>query len=302
MGVGTYLDLALLINGGMDAFLLIVTGRMLNNPIKSLRVFYGALLGEIPVLFALGPTTIWLTLSKVLIPMLMVWITFPTRDFQRLGKTLTVFWLLSAGLGGFVYALWGWVNFQGALGSGTLDLALDKSWLLPLAAFLWWRGQFAWQRWRKQQIVLDQGLYDLEIDFGEDGGIAKVKALLDTGNHLRDPLNNVPVILLEEEVAAALMPERLRCFLQTPWQESPDPWPFLWKNNPELLKSLVFIPYQGIGRQSWLLGVRPRRVCFNEKTGKKEFSATIALVQQVLSPEGSYQALIHPEHIQKGEI
>ncbi len=302
MGAGTYLDLDLLINGGMDTFLLIVTGRMLSNPIKPLRVVYGALLGEIPVLFALGPSTIWLTLSKILIPLLMVWITFPTKSCSRLGKTLTVFWLLSSGLGGFVYALWGWVNFQGAFESGNLDLALNNSWLLPLAAFLWWRGHLAWQRWRIQQMVLDQVIYDLEIDFGEDGGIAKVKALLDTGNHLRDPLNNVPVILLEEEVAATLMPERLRCFLQTPWQESPDPWPLLWKNDPELLTSLVFIPYQGIGRQSWLLGVRPRRVSFNDKTGKREFAATIALVQQVLSSEGSYQALIHPEHIQKGGI
>ncbi|MHB8124308.1 MAG: sigma-E processing peptidase SpoIIGA [Desulfitobacteriaceae bacterium] len=302
MGGGTYLDLDLLINGGMDAFLLIVTGRVLNNPIKPLRILYGAILGEIPVLCTLGPSTTWLTLSKLLIPLLMVGITFPTKNIPRLGKTLTVFWLLSAGLGGFVYALWGWINFQGAFENRIIHLALDNSWLLPLVAILWWRGQLAWQRWSNQQIVLDKGLYDLEIDFGEGGGIAVVKALLDTGNHLRDPLNNVPVLLLEEGVAAALMPEKLRCFLQTPWQESSDPWPFLWKSNPELLNSLVFIPYQGIGRQSWLLGVRPRRVCFNDKTGKREFAATIALVQQILSSEGSYQALIHPEHIQKGGI
>ncbi len=302
MGGGTYLDLAVLINGVMDAFLLIVTGRVLNNPVKPLRVFSGAILGEIPLLFTLDSSMTWLTLSKIVIPLLMVWTTFPTKNFIKLGKTLTVFWLLSSGLGGFVYALWGWINFQGMFERKTLNLALDNSWILPLAVILWWSGQLAWQRWRNQQIVFDHGLYDLEIDFGEGGGIARVKALLDTGNHLRDPLNNVPVILLEEEVAAALMPERLRCFLQTPWQESPDPWPFLWKSNPELLKSLVFIPYLGIGSQSWLLGVRPRRVCINDETGKREFAATIALVQQVLSSEGSYQALIHPDHIQKGGI
>jgi stage II sporulation protein GA (sporulation sigma-E factor processing peptidase) len=300
MGGEIYLDLDLLINGVMDAFLLLVTGRVLKISLKPPYVLYGTLVGEIPVLLALGPLTAWLTLSKVLISFLMVWITFPTKNLLRLGKTVVVFWLLSAGLGGFVYALWGWVNFQGLLDGGNIQLALKNSWLLPVAAFLWWRGQLAWKHWSNQQIVLDKGLYDLEIDFGEGGGIAKVKALLDTGNHLRDPLNNAPVLLLEEKVATALIPEKISRFLETPWQESSDPWPLLWKSYPEMLNSLVFIPYQGIGHQSWLLGVRPSRIYLNEKTGKRELAATIALVQQVLSSEGNYQALIHPEHILKG--
>jgi stage II sporulation protein GA (sporulation sigma-E factor processing peptidase) len=300
MGGGTYLDLDLLINGVMDAFLLLVTGRVLKISLKPSYVFYGTLVGEIPVLLALGSLTAWLILSKVIISLLMVWITFPTKNLLRLGKTVIVFWLLSAGLGGFVYALWNWINFQEVLEGKNLQLALNNSWLLPTAAFLWWRGQLAWKHWSNQQTILDKGLYDLEIDFGEGGGIAEIKALLDTGNHLRDPLNNAPVLLLEENVATAMMPEKISRFLQTPWQESSDPWPLLWKSYPELLNSLVFIPYQGIGHQSWLLGVRPRRIYLNEKTGKRELAATIALVQQVLSSEGSYQALIHPEHIQKG--
>jgi Sporulation factor SpoIIGA. len=302
MGGETYLDLDLLINGIMDAFLLFVTGRVLKISIKPSYMFYGTLVGEIPVLLALGPLTAWLTLSKVIISFLMVWITFPTKNLLKLGKTVVVFWLLSAGLGGFVYAVWGWVNFQGVLEDGNFQLALNNCWLLPAAAFLWWRGQLAWKHWSNQQMILDKGLYDLEIDFGEGGGIAEVKALLDTGNHLRDPLNNVPVLLLEETAATALMPEKISRFLETPWKESSDPWPLLWKSYPELLNSLVFIPYQGIGHQSWLLGVRPRRICLNEKTGKRELAATIALVQQVLSSEGSYQALIHPEHILKGGL
>ncbi|HWQ72070.1 MAG TPA: sigma-E processing peptidase SpoIIGA [Desulfitobacteriaceae bacterium] len=300
MGGGTYLDLDLLINGVMDAFILLITGRVLKIPIKAKYVFCGILVGEIPVLLVLGPSTVWLMLSKVLIPFLMVWISFPTKNLLRLGKTVVVFWLLSAGLGGLVYALWGWINFQGVLENENLQLALKNSWLLPAAAFLWWKGQLAWKHWSNQQLILDKGLYNLEIDFGEGGGIAEVKALLDTGNHLRDPLNNAPVLLLEEAAALALMPEKICRFLQTPWRQSPDPWPLLWKNHPELLNSLVFIPYQGIGHQSWLLGVRPHRICLYENSGKRELAATIALVQQVLSSEGSYQALIHPEHIQKG--
>ncbi|MDD4345879.1 MAG: sigma-E processing peptidase SpoIIGA [Desulfitobacteriaceae bacterium] len=302
MGGETYLDLTLLLNGLMDAFLLLVTGRVLGISPKSSALFYGTLLGEVPILLALSPFAAWLTLCKVLISFLMVWVVFPTKNLLRLGKTVVVFWLLSAGLGGFVYALWGWLNFQGVLEEGNLRLALKNSWLLPVAAFLWWRGQLAWKHWNNQQLVLDKGLYDLEIDFGEGGGIVEVKALLDTGNHLRDPLNNHPVLLLEEAAAAALMPEKISRFLQIPWQESPDPWPLLWKGYPELLNSLVFIPYQGIGRQSWLLGVRPHRIFLNEKTGKRELAATIALVQQVLSSEGNYQALIHPEHILKGGL
>ena len=304
MGVAeTYLDLNILINGGMDALILTLTSRLIHLPVRPSRILLGVLLGEIPVILACYPVAPWTALSKWVIPFLMVGAAFPVRRMSTFLKAMVGFWLLSAGLGGFVIAGWGWVQFDNGLGGNLFSLALNNVWILPLAALMWWFLQRLWQRWQERNLALEQLIYDLEIDFGgEERGVVCIKALLDTGNQLRDPLTGSPVILLEEEVAAASLPDNMRSFLNVAWKDYEDPWPLLWKVDPGLVKYLVFIPFQTIDRQSWLLGIRPQRVTCFDKKGSRQIKATVALVKQVLSSEGKYQALIHPEHVQKGGV
>ncbi|MDR3543535.1 MAG: sigma-E processing peptidase SpoIIGA [Desulfosporosinus sp.] len=301
MGVGTYLDLDILINGGMDALLLILTGRLIHLSVRPRRILIGVLLGEIPVVLACYSLSPWTTLSKWIIPFLMVGAALPVQRLSTFLKAMIGFWLLSAGLGGFVYASWGWAEFDHGSGGELLTLALNNLWVLPLVALLWYFLQRLWQRWQERKSVLEQMIYELEIGFGdEEHEGVRVKALLDTGNHLRDPLTGFPIILLEEEVARASLPDNIRSFLNIPWKDHEDPWPLLWKINPSLVKHIVFIPFQTIDRQSWLLGIRPEYVMCFDKKGSRQIKATVALVKQVLSSEGEYQALIHPEHVQKG--
>ncbi|TGE32815.1 sigma-E processing peptidase SpoIIGA [Desulfosporosinus sp. Sb-LF] len=299
--VETYLDLDILINGGMDAFILVVLARLIRLPVRPGLILVAALLGEIPVILACYSAPPWTTLSKWIIPFLMVGAAFPTRRLRTYMKSLVGFWLLSAGLGGFVYAIWGWVQFDSGLGTELFSLALNNLWILPLGGFMWWFLQHLWQRWQAKHSVLEQVIYDIEIDFGaEEQKVVNVKAMLDTGNHLKDPMTGFPVILLEEEVAATSLPDDVRSFLTIPWKDYADPWPLLWRFSPSLVKHLVFIPFQAIDRQSWLLGIRPERVTCYDKSGSQQIQATVALVKQVLSSEGEYQALLHPEHLQKG--
>lgn len=299
--VETYLDLDILINGGMDALLLVLTGRLLHLSIRPRRIFLGVLLGSIPVVLACYSISPWTTISKFLIPLLMVGVSYSTRKWIVFIKAFLGFWLLSAGLGGFVYAAWGWTQFDQGVGGEIFSMALNNLWILPLCALTWWLLEYFWQQWQKNRSMLDQILYDLEIDFGEGAHKKiRIKALLDTGNHLRDPLTGRPVILMEEEVAASALPDKVRSFLNIPWKESTDPWPLLWKIDPGLVQHLVFIPFHAVDHKSWLLGVRPKCVtCFDGKE-TRQIHATVAFVNQVLNLEGEYQALLHPDHVQKG--
>jgi stage II sporulation protein GA (sporulation sigma-E factor processing peptidase) len=288
----------------MDALLLTLTSQLIRLPVRPGRILLGVLIGEIPVILACYSAPPWITLSKWVIPFLMVGAAFPVRRLSTFLKALAGFWLLSAGLGGFVYALWGWVQFDNGSSGGLFSLALHNFWILPLGAAMWWILQYLWHHWQERSSILEQIIYELEVDFGrKELGICEVvrfKALLDTGNNLRDPLTGFPVILLQEEVAAVSMPDKMRSFLDIPWKDSTDPWPLLWKVDPSLVKHLVFIPFKAIDCQSWLLGIRPERVTCFDKKGSRQIKATVALVKQELSSKGEYQALIHPEHVQKG--
>lgn len=293
-----YLDLDLMINGIMDLFLLLLTARLLNISTKSFRLLGGMLLGEFTVLLsAYWPASTLLLLSKILTPFAMVWVSFTPVDWRVYLKRLILFWILSAGLGGVVYALWGWAEFDGFV-SSVFSLGTRNFWILPLGVLLWWGGQKLWLKWLTKTMQLKPVLYDLGIDFALDGEPLKVRAMLDTGNQLRDPLTGAPVLLVEEQIAATALPEDLRPVLQAPWREMKDPWSWLWKADPLWMKTFVFIPYQAVGHKSWLLGIRPYRVYLSSKPGDQEIKATLALVQQSLSPDGEYQALLHPEHVQ----
>lgn len=296
-----YLDLDLLVNGSMDALLLILTARLLNVPLRLKRILGGVLAGEIPVILsAYAPVSLVFEISKFFIPWIMVWIAYPLRGHRPYLKALLLFWILSAGLGGLVYALWGWISFDGFVGN-SLRIGLKNLWILPLVAFFWWMGQRAWHNGLTSTAQLRSTLYDLRIDFGATSGPVSIKALLDTGNQLRDPLAGTPVILVEEEVAAAGLPEELLPVLKAPWQGLEDPWPWLWNADPAWIRYFVFIPYQGVGHKSWLLGIRPQQVICTSSPEPREIKATIALVQQVLSKDGAYQALLHPEHVRGAE-
>jgi stage II sporulation protein GA (sporulation sigma-E factor processing peptidase) len=293
-----YLDLDLMINGIMDLFLLLLTARLLNIPTHNYRLLGGVILGEFPVLLsAYWPASTILFLSKLFTPFVMIWVSFVPVSWRVYLKRLISFWILSAGLGGVVYGLWGWAKFDGSA-SSILSLGTRNFWLLPFGLLLWWGGQKLWLRWLSKTIQLKPVLYDLGIDFTAESEPLKVRALLDTGNQLRDPLTGIPVLLVEEEIAASALPEDLRSVLQAPWREMEDPWPWLWKADPLWMKTIVFIPYQSVGHKSWLLGIRPYRVFLSSTPEGQEIKATLALVQQSLSPDGEYQALLHPEHVQ----
>lgn len=293
-----YLDLDLMINGIMDLFLLLLTARLLNLPTRPLRLLCGVLMGELTVVFsAYWPATSLVMMSKFLTPFGMVWISFTKAEIRAYLKRLILFWVLSTSLGGLIYALWGWAEFNG-LDSSVLVLGVKNFWLLPLGVLFWWGGQRLWQSLLATTMSLKPVLYDLVIDLGVPSKPVEVRAMLDTGNRLRDPLTGTPVLLVEEEIAAAALPEDLQSVLQGSWRELEDPWPWLWKEDPSWMKTFVFIPYQAVGYRSWLLGIRPQRVSFSSTSEPQEIKATLALVRQSLSPDGAYQALLHPEHVQ----
>ncbi|MGI6119125.1 MAG: sigma-E processing peptidase SpoIIGA, partial [Desulfosporosinus sp.] len=61
MGVaGTYLDLDILINGGMDALLLTLTSQLIRLPVRPGRILLGVLIGEIPVILACYSAPPWI--------------------------------------------------------------------------------------------------------------------------------------------------------------------------------------------------------------------------------------------------
>lgn len=287
-----YLDLTLTINATMDAFLLMFIAHLLRRKVYPLNLLAGVVIGSLPVFLIIYQYPTLTLISKILVPIVMVGITLRTRDFWNLAKGVLYFSLLAAICGGLFYALLGWLGISGINSYRTL-------WILPLAALFLKGGYRIWEKSSKNNQFLDSVIFDTEVSF-EGGKTLFVKALLDTGNDLRDPLTGTPVMLLEECSAREVLPEKILQFLQLPWKESSNPWSILWKSDEYYLQKIVFIAAHGVNGQSWLLGVRLGKVKISQGGNTwEEQSVTVALVEQVLNSEHRFQALLHPDQIPK---
>ncbi|NLP43707.1 MAG: sigma-E processing peptidase SpoIIGA [Peptococcaceae bacterium] len=289
-----YLDIILLVNGVMDAFLVVFTAYLLRKKAYLPNILLAVLLGELPIIPVLYGLTTLEIISKLLVPVAMVVIGLRIRKPKELLKGLIYFNLLAAVCGGIYYVFAGWLN----LSTEEVLFTANDLWFLLLIILLLVGGYKFWEKTQKRSLLLDKILYTVEISFGPNSNL-QVKALLDTGNDLRDPLTGSPVLLLEQQAALKILPATIREFLELPWQQHPNPWSLIWNNEEYASQKLLFISAKGIGGQTWLPGIRVSKVKFNQGESEWEQGATVALVSQVLSKENEFQALLHPEHIQK---
>ncbi|MDI9413040.1 MAG: sigma-E processing peptidase SpoIIGA [Bacillota bacterium] len=130
----------------------------------------------------------------------------------------------------------------------------------------------------------------LEILIGEHR--IKLKSLIDTGNSLKDPLNQKPVIIVEQQAVSKFLPpllnetissleENALCTIED--LASLDEWQ----------KRIRLIPYNSIGKKNgMLIGFRPDAVLIENQILKRNLHPTIAIHPHPLDPNGEYEALV----------
>ncbi|MGE5591035.1 MAG: sigma-E processing peptidase SpoIIGA, partial [Bacillota bacterium] len=152
--------------------------------------------------------------------------------------------------------------------------------------------------------------YPVEVAFGDQR--VRLRALLDTGNHLRDPVLQVPVMVVDYEGLAPCLPEPVRlAFEQGGGSARPDaaalPGNGVPRVDPEDLldaldgtpwaSRLRLIPFSSVGRRGGILvGFRPDAVYYWD--GERMVAATQALVgvySYRLDEAGRYNALLSPD-------
>lgn len=289
-----YLDITLLINGAMDAFLLFFTARVFRKKITPVFFSAAVMLGTIPVLLKVFGFSLLYIISKVLIPLAMVGVGLKIKSIGELSRCLLGFSLLAALTGGSIYVFTEWFGLA-KIGE---NWELRNLWLLPVISLSLLVSFNLWEKLSKKNLYLDNVLYKIELDFGEKRQIT-LTALFDTGNDLRDPLTDKPVIVVEEKDVLQILPEKLKGFLELNWRQSVNPWSYLWKGDDYFVDKVVFIGAKGINGQCWLPGIRSTLRIFFPDNSVRELPVTAALVPQVLSKENRFQALLHPEHIRE---
>lgn len=153
--------------------------------------------------------------------------------------------------------------------------------------------------WGVVQNRMWRQVYQIPLCIYFDNMQVRVTGLMDTGNRLRDPLNGLPVIVLEHGVLSRLLPARLARALVHMETGDLSAVSQLTASSTWSARFRI-IPYSSLGRKNGLLiGFRPDKILLEIHGKKVEVpSAIVGICDHQLDPEGDYRALIPPAILQ----
>lgn len=270
-----YIDIVFLVNFFMDILVLTIVRILMKRKMFALRMILSGCIGAvwacIAAVYPVMPVWLEALVTYLIIGGLMVKVGLNTKGLRELVKGLLGFYLAAVTLGGTMYALYQYTNTgyyveQFIRGDKMSGMPLMIFILLTAGAVFGCR--YLWINLlevRRQK----QNLYEVTLT----NGVSTVKTvgLLDTGNHLYEPVSHRPVHVVSKEI----------------WDR------FYQEGLPVLL-----IPYHTIGTSD---GMMPGIFLDSmEITGEQEnriiIKPLIAVSQHPLAIDGSYDVLLHEDN------
>lgn len=292
-----YIDIVLIENVIMNYIILFATAIVLKIKIKHIRIFIASLLGAIySVITYMGILKLYSSIvMKILLSILIVYIAFNPQSLKKMWKNLLIFYLTSFVFGGVAFALIYILKpqdilmknglFLGTYPLKTVLLGAIISFLVILVAFKIIKDKFS-----KKDLFCD-----LEIKINNK--IVKTTAIIDTGNCLKDPITNNPVVVIEHTLLYECIPKQILNNLDNIIGGDFEGIPQEIKET--YISKLKLIPYSSLGKQNGiLLGIKPEYVKISTEENERIINAIIGIYNKSLTKIGEYRALIGVECIE----
>ena len=142
----------------------------------------------------------------------------------------------------------------------------------------------------KTRLTPKDMFLEIEVYFGDKK--ISTKAMIDTGNMLKEPITNVPVIVVEHVLLYEVIPKsilnNIDKILVGNFEDVPE------GIKEEYTTKLKFIPFSSIGKANgMLLGIKADKLIVKNEEGSNEINKiTIAIYNKSLTKRGEYQALL----------
>lgn len=174
-----YIDIIFIINYIFDFISLLGTSIILKRNIKILRIIAGSFLGELSVLsIFIRFNNIELVLFKIVLSILMITIVFKYQDIRYFFTNLYYFYLIELVLGGLLYMFKNIFNYN-----IIFELLIG---IIFIYIFV--------KNIKKLKNNYNK-YFSIRVDINNN--TYKLNAFLDTGNKLKDPYLNSPIIILD---------------------------------------------------------------------------------------------------------
>ncbi|NLM49806.1 MAG: sigma-E processing peptidase SpoIIGA [Clostridiaceae bacterium] len=287
-----YVDVLFLVNFFANYIILFLTSKLAKIKPSYTRLFYGASVGALYAVCMFFPSLspLYSIVSKFLFSLGLVAISFKIKDVILFFKVLGVFYFVSFALGGGAFFLLFFTGSGAKLGAfisnGILYINVPL-YLLILSSFFVLILILVLSRFFKTIFRSENLLKDLRIQVL--GEIVDIKAFIDTGNTLHDPITDSPVAVVCYEKIKPYIPEESREVF-----ESSDG---ISKILGTHRLNFRFIPFSSLGKESgMLIGFKPDCAWIVDDDKEKVIeNLIVGVYNRPLSKDDKYHAIIGPE-------
>lgn len=287
-----YIDVVLIENLIMNTIILIATGVVLKEKIQILRILLASLIGAIySVIAYLSILEIYSSIiMKIILSLIIIYIAFNPQTIKKMSKDILLFYLTSFVFGGAAFALIYIVKPQDILMKNGLFLGTYPLKTIILGAIIAFIIIITAFTVVKTKITKKDMFCEIEIKL--NGKKIKTIAMIDTGNMLKEPISNTPVIVVEHTLLYNSIPKEILNHLEEllggDFSSIPE------KIQKEYQTKLKFIPFSSLGKQNgMLIGIKAEELIIKrEEKQEKKQNIIIGIYQKSLTKKGEYRALI----------
>lgn len=260
-----YADVIVLENTIVNLFLLMVTMKSIRHKYKMASILSAAFVGGLYTMVLFMPKKLLVLTSfpsQILVAYLMIRLTSGKMKFISHMKILVLFFLFTFMLSGICFLFSMKQNFY-ILGSSFEIEHYSIKYILLSIMVIYIIGSRIIDYIKERNFINN---YNFKISFEIDGENYEISSFLDTGNELKEPVTNLPCILIEKDII---------------------------KNIDFKGKSVYYVPYNAIGFGGNLEGIRINNILVNGRgISDKRIDAIVCPCKEKLSKENEFNALL----------
>ncbi len=290
MKTAVYIDVLFAVNFAINCLLLSGTAKITKNRASPFRIAAGAFTGAIYAVLMFFPQIkmLYSVMAKIAVSFIIVAITFTIRKFYAFFKTVLVFYITSFIFGAVSLGIF---YFTGAgkgsvISNGIFYFNLPWRVLIFSSFTAYIIIRIMWRVYKTDKV---RTYKNIQISlFGKN---VSLTALVDTGNMLKEPVTQTPVVVADFNSLQPILPESFSIAYKQ-MHSSPESI-ILNSKGGEMTQRLRIIPFSSLGTaDGMLLGFRPDSVKIDRHITQ---NIIIGISGRELSCSKDYDALINPE-------
>ena len=287
-----YIDIIFIENLIINYIILYATGIISKTKIKNIRIIIASLIGATySIIYYILKLEIYSSfILKIVLSAVMISIAYNTKNFKTLGKKVILFYLVSFVFAGAALGIIYMVNSQditiqngvlvGSYTIKTILLGIIIAFIIIIVGFNIVKTKFS-----KKDLICD-------IEIKINNKTIKTKAMIDTGNFLKEPITNIPVAVVEHTLLYDVIPKEILNNMDKILGGDLEALSQEIQN--EYMPKLKVIPFSTLGKQNgMLLGIKADKLIVQNEDGEKIIDKVIiGIYNKSLTKRGEYRALV----------